>query len=221
MRIRLCDVGALALILLLAISGTPALAQQGAAHTHIAHVSTSFPPTPDAKGLAATAATEAGIGLLHANFTAGNLANLELMRVHAGHVLHALDPAEGSRGPGLGFGLIRAVEGVAAHIELAANAPGASANVRTHAGPVAMIARSVARRSGEAAAVARRLQATPSIRRASPLVAQLRLLMYQIVEGGDLNGDRELSLEGEAGVQQLEAHVYLMLEGEGLPRTLR
>jgi sugar lactone lactonase YvrE len=202
---------------LMTISGTP----QGGAHTHIAHVSTSFPPTPDAKGLAATAATEAGIALLHANFAAGNLANLESMRLHAGHVLHALDPAEGTQGPGLGFGLIRAAEGIATHIELAANAPGASANVHTHAGPVALIARSTARRSGEAAAVARRLQAAPSIRRASPLVAQLRLLMYQIVEGGDLNGDQELSLEGEAGVQQLEAHIYPMLEGEGLPRTLK
>ncbi len=52
-------------------------------------------------------------------------------------------------------------------------------------------------------------------------VAELRLLMYQIAEGGDLNGDGEVSLDGEAGVQQLEAHVYLLLEGEGLPRVLR
>ena len=104
---------------------------------------------------------------------------------------------------------------------MAAGADGASASLRRHAQHVATVARTVAERAEEAAAVARRLQAAPSIRRASPLVAQLRLLMYQIVEGGDLNGDRELSLEGEAGVQQLEAHVYLMLEGEGLPRTLK
>ena len=45
--------------------------------------------------------------------------------------------------------------------------------------------------------------------------------MYQIAEGGDLNGDGSTSLDGEAGVQQLEAHVYLLLEGEGLPRVLR
>ena len=84
-----------------------------------------------------------------------------------------------------------------------------------------MIARTVAQRAEEAAAVARRLQTAPSMRRASPLVAELRLLTYQIVEGGDLNGDGQLSLEGEAGTQQLEAHVYLLLEGEGLPRMLR
>jgi len=42
-----------------------------------------------------------------------------------------------------------------------------------------------------------------------------------MVEGGDLNGDGNLSLDGEAGVQLLEAHVYVVLEGEGVPRMLR
>jgi hypothetical protein len=45
--------------------------------------------------------------------------------------------------------------------------------------------------------------------------------MYQIAEGGDVDASGEISLEGEAGLQQLEAHVYLMLEGEGLPRIIR
>ena len=203
-------------------SGTSAVAQPGGqVHAHVAHVSTGFGSAPDGQGLAATATTEMGIAMLHANFAAGDLSDLAAMQRHAGHVLHALDPAEGSRGPGLGFGLIRAAEAAATHIELAANSPGASASVRTHAQHVAMIARTVARRGEEAAAVARRLQTAPSIRRASPLVAQLRLLTYQLAEGGDLNGDGELSLEEEAGLQQFEAHVYLILEGEELPRILR
>ena len=84
-----------------------------------------------------------------------------------------------------------------------------------------MIANTVVGRGEEAVAVAQRLQAAPSIRRASPLVAQLRLLTYQMTEGSDLNGDGQLSLEGEAGLQQLEAHIYLLLEGEGLPRVLQ
>ena len=188
---------------------------------HVTHVATSFNSAPDGRGLAATASTESGVAVLHANFTAGDLSDLAAMQRHAGHVLHALDPAEGSRGPGLGYGLIRAAEGIATHVEFAASSPGTSASLRTHARHVATIAHSVARRSEEAAEVARQLQAAPSIRRASPLVAQLRLLMYQISEGGDVNGDGELSLDGEAGVQQLEAHVYLLLVGEGLPRVLR
>ena len=195
--------------------------QQGQAPSHVTHVSTRFNSAPGGRGLAATASTESGIALLHANFAAGDLSDFARMQRHARHVLHALDPAEGSRGPGLGYGLIRAAEGVATHVELAANASGASASLRTHAQHVAMVARTVAARADEAAAVARQLQAAPSMRRASPLVAQLRLLMYQIVEGGDVNGDGQLSLDGEAGVQQLEAHVYLLLMGETLPRVLR
>ncbi|MDH3228009.1 MAG: hypothetical protein OEM67_13110, partial [Thermoleophilia bacterium] len=69
--------------------------------------------------------------------------------------------------------------------------------------------------------VARRLQSATSMAVASPLVARLRLLAYQIAEGGDEDGDGRLALEAEAGLQQLEAHVYLMLEGEGLPRVIR
>ncbi len=204
------------------VSRASAIAQQGReAPRHVAHVSTGFGSTPDGMGLAATATTEAGIAMLHANFAAGDLSDLAAMRRHAGHVLHALDPAEGARGPGLGFGLIRAAEGVATHVELAAGADGASASLRRHAQHVATVARTVVERAEEAAAVARRLQTAPSIRRASPLVAELRLLTYQLVEGGDSNGDGNLSLEGEAGVQQLEAHVYLILEGEGVLRIIR
>ena len=202
-------------------AGTLAMAGGGGAPPHVAHVATGFNSAPDGRGLAATASTESGIAVLHANFSAGDLSDLAAMRRHAGHVLHALDPADGSRGPGLGYGLVRAAEGVATHIELAANSSGASASLRTHAQHVATIARSVAQRAEAAAAVARRLQAATSIRRAAPLVAELRLLMYQISEGGDLNGDGNLSLDGEAGVQQMEAHVYLLLVGEGLPRVVR
>ena len=60
-----------------------------------------------------------------------------------------------------------------------------------------------------------------SIRRAAPLVARLRALAYQIAEGFDSDGDGQMSFDGEAGMQQLEAHLYLLLEGESLPRELR
>lgn len=195
--------------------------QPGPVHTHVGHVTTSFGGGPDGKGLAATASAEAGIALLHANFSAGDLSDLEAMRLHGSHVAHLLDPAEGSTGPGLGFGVVPALEGVVRHIGLAADAPGASANVQTHAGHVTTIANGVLEVARRAAAVARRLESAPSIRRASPLVAELRLLAYHIAEGRDVNGDGQMSLNGEAGVQQLEAHLYLLLEGESLPRELR
>jgi hypothetical protein len=143
------------------------------------------------------------------------------MQLDAAHVLHALDPAEGSRGPGTGFGLVRAAQAVATHVDRAAAAPDASANVRTQAAHIATVARTVERHAQEAAVLARRVQSSTTMRGASPLVARLRALTYQIAEGYDEDADGDVALDGEAGLQQMEAHIYLLLEGEGLPRVIR
>ena len=217
-RVLAVPVTALAIVL----SGSGLAAQQSnPVYTHVGHVTTGFGGAPDGKGLAATASAEAGIALLHANFSAGDLSDLGAMRRHGGHVAHLLDPVEGSMGPGLGFGVVPALEGVVRHIGLAADSPGASGSIRTHAGHVTSIANGALAVARSAAGVARLLESAPSIRRASPLVAELRLLTYHLAEGRDVNGDGRMALDGEAGVQHMEAHLYLLLEGENLPRELR
>lgn len=191
-----------------------------AAQVHIRHVATGIEQTPAGRGLLATATLEAGVALLHANFAAGDLSDLAAMQLHADHALHAL-AGEAGPGPGTGYGLLRALAAVATHAGLAAQASGASSAAVTHAGHVEQIVRAVSTRAERAVGVAERLRGAPSIREASPLVAELRLLAYQIAEGGDENGDGDLSLDREAGLQQLEAHVYLLLDAEGLPRVIR
>ena len=196
-------------------------ASVSAANAYVTHLALSFSESPGTKGLVATATTEAGTGVLHGNFTAGDLSDLRSMRRHAAHVLHTLMPETGAPGAGTGYGLLRALGEIDLHVALAARVPEASASLRTHAQHIQAITRTVARKAAAAASVARDLQEATSIRVAAPLVARLRLLMYQIAEGGDEDGSGTLSLEGEAGLQQLEAHVYLLLEGEGLPRIIR
>ena len=192
------------------------------APTHIGHVAYGFGGAPGGRGLAATASAEVGTALLHANFAAGDLSDLSAMQGHAGHVLHLLEPEEGrtESAPGLGFGVIAAVEALADHLTRAARSAGASENVRTHTEHVTAIATGLLANAREAADVARQLQTATSLRRAAPLVARLRVLAYQITEGLDLDGDTRLSFDGEAGMQQLEAHLYLLLEGEQLAREL-
>jgi len=197
---------------------TPAATTDNA---HVGHLATSFAQSPGRKGLVAAATSEAGVGLLHANLAAGDLSDLDAMRRHGADVLQTLAPEGSVSGPGTGFGLIRAAEEAARHAELAAEAPDASASLRTHAQHVATIARGVARRGGEAATIARDLRDATSMRVASPLVARLRAAMYALAEGADLDGDGDVALDGEAGLQQLEAHLYLLLEGEGLARVIR
>ncbi len=191
--------------------------------THVGHVAYGFDGAPGGRGLAAGASAEVGTALLHANLAAGDLSDLSAMQRHAGHVLHLLEPEEGGpeSEPGLGFGVIPAVEALVNHLARAASSAGASENVRTHTEHVTEIAAGLLANAREAADVARQLRSATSIRRAAPLVARLRLLAYQITEGRDLDGDNRLSFDGEAGMQQLEAHLYLLLEGEGLARELR
>ena len=191
------------------------------APAHLGHVAYGFPGAPGGRSLAATASAETGTMLLHANVAAGDLSDFGAMRRHAGHVLHLLEPADGASGPGLGLGVIPAVEGLVSHLERAAGESGASDSLRTHAGHVSQIAAGLLANARAAAAVAQRLVDANSIRRAAPLVARLRVLAYQIAEGFDLDGNGELAFDGEAGMQQLEAHVYLLLGGESLPRELR
>ncbi len=191
------------------------------APAHVGHVAYGFPGAPGGRSLAATASAEIGTLTLHANFAAGDLSDFGSMRRHAAHALHLLQPAEGASGPGLGFGVIPAVEALVSHLERAAGAAGASDSLQTHAGHVSRIAAGMLAHAHRAADIAGQLAEAVSIRRAAPLVGRLQALAYQIAEGFDADGDGQMALDGEAGMQQLEAHLYLLLEGESLPRELR
>ena len=191
------------------------------APAHVGHVAYGFPGAPGGRSLAATASAEIGTLTLHANFAAGDLSDFGSMRRHAAHALHLLQPAAGASGPGLGFGVIPAVEALVSHLERAAGAAGASDSLQTHAGHVSRIAAGMLAHAHRAADIAGQLAEAVSIRRAAPLVGRLQALAYQIAEGFDADGDGQMALDGEAGMQQLEAHLYLLLEGESLPRELR
>ena len=117
--------------------------------------------------------------------------------------------------------MIPAVEALVSHLERAAGAAGASDSLQTHAGHVSRIAAGMLAHAHRAADIAGQLAEAVSIRRAAPLVGRLQALAYQIAEGFDADGDGQMALDGEAGMQQLEAHLYLLLEGESLPRELR
>ncbi len=179
---------------------------------HIGHVMVSFADTPDKVGLLEIAKTEAGIAAQHAGFAARTPTNLASMQRHAGHVLHAIDPALESTGPGKGYGVKKAATGVAAHIELAAKVETAPAGVRTHAEHVATAARSTVSRAEEIASLAQKIRAATTAEAAAGLVAQMASLAEQLVTGTDLNADGRVGWgNGEGGLQQAEEHLKLLL----------
>ena len=186
-----------------------------ASHTHMRHVLEAFGPTPDGQGLLPTAEAEAAIALQHARLAARDPTNIDPMKQHARHVLNAIDPAEFERGPGLGFGVKAAAEGIIRHIELAAGSDVASGNVRTHAGHVAAAARSLTQRAEQIVEVAGQILPMSDYNRAYTLVLQLRDLCEELTTGVDISGDGAISLS-EGGLEQVRRHMGLMAEGEGL-----
>ena len=207
---------------LLGMPGYVAGQQTGEAATHFNHVATGFNGAPGGRGLVVTTAMEVNTAMLYANFAAGNPTNLDAMKTNVRNVLHALVPEEGAKGPGLGFGVKRGAEAVVTHIELAVKSPGASGTLRKLGPNVAQSGRAVAARAQEMADVARSVLAAQTAAQAAPLVEQLRGLALQLDLGRDANGNGQVDMNAtEPGMNQLEAQVYSIFEGDKLPRVLR
>ena len=198
-----------------AARGTVTNLPPGAVGTHIGHVVNGFNDAPNGQGLLPTAFAEARIAAQHAALAARNPGNLDAMKLHAGHVIHALDPTVIATGPGQGYGVKKAATGVATHIELAAKAQGASTNVITHATHIATSARNTVERADQIIALAQQLRAATSAADAAALLSQIVSLSDQLAAGADANADGRISWEkGEGGLQQCQDHVNLMLAAE-------
>lgn len=187
----------------------------GPVGTHLGHVANAFGDTPDGMGLLPAALAEARIAAQHATLAARDPNNLASMKTHAGHVLHALDPAVVMVGPGRGYGVKKAATGVASHVELAAKAAGASPNVINHSNHIATAARNTVERADQIIALAQQVQNATSAADAANLISQIVSLTDQLVKGADTNGDGRITWEkGEGGLQQAQEHLTLMLGAE-------
>ncbi len=207
--------GALVAMMGLGMAGT-AMAAPGA-HAHIGHVATSWTDTPGQAGLLETAMKEAKIAAQHAGFAASRPDDLAWMKTHANHVLHALDPSRIAKGPGMGYGVVKAATGVAKHINFAAASDDASKNVKLHAKHVATSAENTVARAQEMIALIERIEAAKTAGEAAPLVAKLNRLAKALADGMDANGDGKVTwVKGEGGLKVAQKHLSIMMKGEGM-----
>ncbi len=184
----------------------------GPAGVHIGHIVNGYGDTPALMGLLPTAMAEARIAAQHATLASRQPTNLDYMKTHAGHVIHALDPTVVTAGPGQGYGLRKAANAVATHIELAASAEGASPQVVGHSKHIATAARNTVARSEHLVALAQKIQAATEAADAAALVSQMISLADQLIAGADANNDGRITWEqGEGGLQAADEHVKLML----------
>jgi hypothetical protein len=205
---------ALGLALVGLVVGTAADAQD--VRTHIMQAADVSSESPTGQGLLPTAVAEALIAAEHAVLAASDLNNVDGMRRHAGHVLHALDPSATAGGPGLGFGVKQGASGAALHVELAAASEGVSENVAFHAPHIITALGNVTQWTDEAVSLARRIQSAPSAAEAAGLVSRLDQLCRAIVYGRDANRDQLVGWQqGEGGINQAKYHINLLKRGEG------
>lgn len=206
---------ALATFAALALALAPAPASAQAGHDHVEHVSKSFGGTPDGAGLLATARAEAEIALQHARLAAGS-EDLDAIKRHVGHVVHAVRPPEDGGGPGQGYGLLRAAEGVAAHIGMAAEAEGAADAIKTHSEHVATAARNVAMWAESVLEKAQDVESAMNAAEATALAEGIVATLEAVVNGKDADGDGRTGWgEGEGGLAQAEQHLELLLKAVG------
>jgi hypothetical protein len=183
----------------------------------IGYISTSYLDTPEKAGLLPIAQAEAKVAAQHAGFMARSMDNLATLQMHAGHVLHALDPKlmPAATAPGRGYGLKRALDGIMAYADAAAKDPGASANVKTHTMHIIGAAKATSSRADQVIAVARKIQAATTPKQAASLASELQSLCDQLLAGFDANADGKIVWgEGEGGLQQVQDHLTLLVNGE-------
>ncbi len=193
------------------------MAKKNMSHAHMGHVTKSWQDTPGNKGLLTTAIAESKVAVQHAGFAAGKPENLKWMQTHTHHVLHAVEPSLEGKGPGLGYGVIKAAAGCAKHIGFAANSDGASKNVKTHSVHVATSCNNTVARAQEIVVVGKNVLAANDAATAAPQVKKMQMLSNQLLSGADANGDGKITWKkGEGGLNEAQKHMGFMAKGESM-----
>jgi len=169
-------------------------------HLHIGHVMTNWRDTPGTRGFLPVAIDEARVASLHAGLAAKST-TLDDIKLHAGHVLNALDPAIESKGPGAGYGVKKAAAGALQHFEFAANADGATATITTQAAKVSSELSNVLQWTDQAIATAQRVRAATDTAEAAALAADLMNAIKRITD---------------EGLQPAQTRMTAVLKAEGL-----
>ena len=176
------------------------------AHLHLGHLMTNWRDTPSNAGFLIAAISDGKVAAIHGELAAKSAPDLDTMKLHATHVLNALDSSLEPKGPGSGYGVKKAVSGAVQHLELAVQAEGVTANIKTRAAQVSTALNSVLQSTDQAVNMAQKIRQSTSASEAAALVNDLAALTKDI---------------SERGLQQAKASMELMMKDEGLENAPR
>ena len=176
------------------------------AHLHLGHVMTNWRDTPSNVGFLIAAISDGKVAAIHGDLAAKSASDLDAMKLHAAHVLNALDSSLEPKGPGSGYGVKKAASSAVQHLELAVQAEGVTANIKTNAAQVSTALNNVLQWTDQAVNMAQKIRQSTSASEAAALVHDLATLTKNI---------------SERGLQQAKASMDLMMKGEGLENAPR
>ncbi|MET0215140.1 MAG: hypothetical protein ABW292_19170 [Vicinamibacterales bacterium] len=168
-------------------------------HAHIGHVMIAWRDTPGQVGLLTIAQSDTRIAAAHALLLSKS-SSLDDMKLHAGHILHALDPTLEKAGPASGYGAKKAAAGAMQHVGFTAAVDNASATVKSHASTVTATLTEAIAAIDRGIAAAQKVQAATA---PGETAASIRELQSVIEEIG-------------RGLQQSEQEMRVMMKAEGL-----
>lgn len=191
---------------------------------HIRHVVTVFDNNPGGKAFLIGAEGQLLLAMEHTEFMLGELvgANIHGAQVHAEHVINILEGERGpnfgdldgdgvTQNPGDGFGVVAYLEGAKQHVQLAADAEAATAEVKLHAGHVLISSDNTMALLDAALGEALRVIAADTGAEAQPRADTLAQLLAEAYYGKDADGDGAIApVEGEGGWKTAYEHALYM-----------
>jgi hypothetical protein len=131
-------------------------------------------------------------------------------------VINAIDPTIVAQGPGKGYGVKKAAQGVAQHAGFAANAANANDMVKTHSMHVTTAATNVVAMSDEVVALAQKIRMSTAQEEAQKLAAEMQTKAEQLTTGVDADKNGQISwMAPEGGLNQAQQHMGFMKTAAG------
>ena len=178
------------------------------AQDHLKHITDSWKDTPGSVGLLAILEQEAQTAASHAKYALGDKKDVSTAKTHIPHVQNAIDPSIVTKGPGKGYGALKAAQGIAQHMGFAANAPDASDGLKMHSVHVITSATNVVDWCNQIMAKSAKVFLPGMDKDAMQATAEIADMTQWILNGHDANGDGKISWEkGEGGIAQLKQHL--------------
>jgi hypothetical protein len=202
---------------LLAVAGLlalslPAHAQQKQSHAYLLQVMTG-----DGKGYLPMAEAEVQTALIQATLALRKPDDLAHLQAQAKAAQHAIDPSRIKEGPGRGFGVRKAAEGIVSYVTAAGKSPDASEKVRSYSRWVAVSAENVIVRADRITDLLGKVERMKTAKNAARVMHLVRRMCQEILLGKDTNKDGEVSWKKhEGGLAQAKRYTTVMLRLEKL-----